>query len=434
PWYGHAEIGNTGFRFVRIDLLDEAELDITRLRAVFLYRDLRYRGSFRCNDERLNRIWQTGAYTVHLCMQDLLWDGIKRDRLVWLGDMHPETKVISSVFGCVDIVPDSLDFVRDRTPLPGWMNGISSYSLWWVIIQHDWYRYHGTREYLEAQRPYLLGLLTLLREQIGPEGAERLAGHRFLDWPSSGEETAIHAGLHALLTMALEAGADLCDVLGETDAEYACLNAAKKLRLHTPGATPSKVANALLALAHYAEPAAVNRDVLAVDPCKNVSTFYGYYVLQARGAAGDYAGALDLIRRYWGTMLDFGATTFWEDFDLEWTRNAGRIDELVPEGKQDLHADFGNYCYKGLRHSLCHGWAGGPTAWLTEHVLGVSPVEPGCGVLKVEPHLAGLRFAEGRFPTPHGDLEVRHERRADGGIETNVKTPTGVRVIRGDRG
>lgn len=27
------------------------------------------------------RSWLTGAYTVHLNMQDYLWDGIKRDRL-----------------------------------------------------------------------------------------------------------------------------------------------------------------------------------------------------------------------------------------------------------------------------------------------------------------------------------------------------------------
>ena len=39
-----------------------------------------------------------------------------------------------------------------------------------------------------------------------------------------------------------------------------------------------------------------------------------------------------------------------------------RIDELVPPGKKDLHGDFGAYCYVGFRHSLCHGWASGPTA------------------------------------------------------------------------
>ena len=67
PFWGTHEIGNTGFRFVRIELVDpDKYVALKGVRAVFLYRDLPYRGSFRCNDERLNRIWQTGAYTVHL--------------------------------------------------------------------------------------------------------------------------------------------------------------------------------------------------------------------------------------------------------------------------------------------------------------------------------------------------------------------------------
>ena len=32
-------------------------------------------------------------------------------------------------------------------------------------------------------------------------------------------------------------------------------------------------------------------------------------------------------------MLDRGATTFWEDFDLEWLDGSGRIDELPKEGQ-----------------------------------------------------------------------------------------------------
>ena len=110
----------------------------------------------------------------------------------------------------------------------------------------------------------------------------------------------------------------------------------------------------------------LNDDVMAVGGARGMSTFYGYYVLQARARAGDVRGCLECIREYWGGMLALGATTFWEDFDIEWAKDAVGIDELVPEGARDIHGDFGNYCYKGFRHSLCHGWASGPTAWLSE--------------------------------------------------------------------
>ena len=127
-------------------------------------------------------------------------------------------------------------------------------------------------------------------------------------------------------------------------------------------------------------------------------------------------------------MLDLGATTFWEDFNLDWLPEAAGIDELVPEGKKDIHGDFGAYCYKGFRHSLCHGWASGPTAWLSRHVLGVEIVEPGCAKVRITPHLGDLEWAEGAFPTPFGPIRVRHERLSDGRIDTTVDAPDGVKV------
>lgn len=114
PWLGVMEVGNSGFRFARIDLLDDSvELHIKEIRAISVFRDIPYKGSFRCNDERLNRIWQTGAYTVHLNMQEYIWDGIKRDRLVWIGDLHPEVMTVNTVFGYNEVIPKSLDFIRD---------------------------------------------------------------------------------------------------------------------------------------------------------------------------------------------------------------------------------------------------------------------------------------------------------------------------------
>ena len=99
---GTVEVGNTGFRFVRIDLLDQnRSVPLLGVRAVFLHRDLEYKGSFTCSDTLLNKIWNTGAYTVQLCMQDYLWDGIKRVQVVWIGDMHPETMTLLSVFGAM---------------------------------------------------------------------------------------------------------------------------------------------------------------------------------------------------------------------------------------------------------------------------------------------------------------------------------------------
>jgi hypothetical protein len=431
PWLGSLEIGNTGFRFVRVDLEDTGRsIPLVGLRAVSLMRDLEYKGSFECSDPRLNRIWETGAYTVHLNMQDYLWDGIKRDRLVWIGDMHPETKTILSVFGGHDIIPRSLDLIRDETPLPKWMNGISSYSMWWILIHHEWYRYTADRAYLEQQRAYLLALLTQLRNCVDADGREDLPEGRFLDWPSRADKQATHAGLHALLVMTLDSGAELCETLGEPEQAAGCRETATRLRGYVPKPGMSKQAAALMALARLSDAGLLNREVMAAGGAARMSTFYGYYVLQARAQAGDIQGCLDCIRDYWGGMLDLGATSFWEDFDLAWTENAARIDQLVPPGKTDIHGDFGNYCYLGFRHSLCHGWASGPTAWMSEHVLGVRILEPGCQRVSIKPHLGDLAWAKGTVPTPRGLIHVSHVKQADGTVASEVQVPTGVEVVR----
>lgn len=432
PWLGKKRVGPSGFRFARIDNADPTiPVQLSQVRAVLQLRDLPYLGSFRCNDERLNRIWEVGAYTVHLNMQEYLWDGIKRDRLVWLGDLHPEVSTVHAVFGPQTVVNRSLDLIRDVTPPTDWMNGISSYSMWWVILQEDLWRHGGDRAYLAQQQNYLARLLRHLATFVGPDGRETLNGMRFLDWPTSENQKAVHEGLQAMLLLAFASGERLMATLEDAETAGLCRETRARLLRHRPESSGRKSPAALLVLAGAADAAETARQVLALDGPRDLSTFYGFYVLQALAEARQPETALEFIRKYWGTMLDFGATTFWEDFDLEWTRGAGRIDELVAPGQRDLHGDCGAYCYVGLRHSLCHGWASGPTAWLSQHVLGVQPVEPGCRVVRIDPQLGDLAWAEGTYPTPRGVLRVRHERRADGSVKSKISAPAGVRVVRG---
>ena len=431
PWLGVAEVGNSGFRFVRIDVEEaNADLLIKEVRATFGYRNIPYRGSFRSDNQRLNDIWMTGAYTVHLNMQEYIWDGVKRDRLVWIGDLHPEVMTVSTVFGYNEIIPKSLDLIRDMTPVPEWMNGISSYSIWWLLIHRDWYYYQGDLAYLRQQKAYLTTLLGHLMTKIDKNGKEMLDGNRFLDWPSSANQKGVDAGLQALMVMAMDAGAEMALALEDKDLAKKCQEASRKLKRYVPDHNQSKQGASLMAIAGLMDAKKADKEVIRVGGSQKYSTFYGYYMLEALAKAGNYQEALDRISEYWGAMLDLGATTFWEDFNIEWTKNAGRIDELVPEDKVDVHRTYGDYCYKGFRHSLCHGWASGPTAWLSRHVLGVQVLEPGCKKVRIEPHLGNLKWVEGTFPTPHGDIRIRHEIGADGRVKSDIQAPEGVEIVR----
>lgn len=47
-----------------------------------------------------------------------------------------------------------------------------------------------------------------------------------------------------------------------------------------------------------------NREILSVGGAKGFSTFLGYYTLSAIAESGDYDGAIEAMKQYWGGMLD----------------------------------------------------------------------------------------------------------------------------------
>ena len=430
PYYGSIEIGSTGYRFVRLDLLtDDMLVNLKEVTAILRYRDIPYEGSFNCSDQRLNEIWMTGAYTVHLNMQEYIWDGIKRDRLIWLGDMHPETSTISYVFGEDESVYSSLDLAVKQYPLPNYFNGMSAYSMWYLIMQYDWYMHFGNIDFLRKHGDYIKGLVDLIDTKVDAEGNDELGGGRFLDWPSSPNEKGVHSGYRALIVWAMNDAAKLCRILGDEPQAKKAEAIVARLNKKIMPSNNLKQAEGLMAIAGLKSAEDAAKAILEGGP-KGFSTFYGYYMLQALAMDGKYAEALDIISKFWGGMLDLGATTFWEDFNLDWVDNVGRIDEFVPAGKKDIHGDFGAYCYPGFRHSFCHGWASGPTAWMSQHVLGIEPLEPGCRKVSVKPHLGNLEWAEGTYPTPMGNIYVKHVRQADGSVKSTIKAPKGVKVVK----
>ena len=125
-------------------------------------------------------------------------------------------------------------------------------------------------------------------------------------------------------------------------------------------------------------------------------------------------------------MLKMGATTFWEDFNLDWMENSAPIDEITPEGMNDIHGDFGAYCYKNFRHSLCHGWASGPCPYLSHYVLGIRPIN--ATTYEIKPDLADLEWARGSYPTVKGIITVSARKTTDG-VKIEYTVPEGINVI-----
>lgn len=417
------EFGNTGYRFVKVESLKTTAY-LKTVQGIFVYRDIEYKGSFECNDEKINQIWKTSAYTVHLNMQDYIWDGIKRDRLVWLGDLNPEILTICSVFGYDDVVPKSLDLGIEMAELNGWMNTIPSYTCWWVIDQYDWYMQNGDKDYLKSRSEYLFQTLEKIISNVKDNG-ELTLEYFFCDW-SSRETPDEVIGTYGVAIKSLLCGKNLCEYLGNNDLAEKCEKNVEYLLNRKFTEFKNKQTASLYALAGGIDCNEISNKLLLKNRAEGLSTFLAGYVLRTLAKAGYTEDAVSIMREYWGTMLDLGATTFWEDFDMDWvTDKTVGIDKLVPDDMVDVHGDFGKYCYTQFRHSLCHGWASGPASFLSQVVTGIEILEPGCKKVRIKPDLGGLKYIKTKYPTPYGIIEVE----AEEGKEPKIIVPEGIELV-----
>ncbi len=426
PSYSDQEWGQTGFRFVKVELQDaNAKLLFKTIPAVFIYRDIPYIGKFECDDPKINKIFETAVYTCHLNLQNYVWDGIKRDRLVWIGDMHPEMLTTRSIFGPLDIVPRSLDFAKGQTPLPQYMNDMAAYSMWWLLIVRDYYYYTGDEKFIESEKDYFLELLKIFCDKVNDDGTDTI-GNYFVDWPTHDKTKAEISGVRSLLRIALQSGAEIAEHFGrEKLAETARYKADVLLKISGEHEGQKQVA-AFMSMAGMLSLEECEK-VIKASGEKGLSSYLLFYTLKEL-AKSDSESALELLKNYSYGMLDKGATTFWEDFDPSWAENTGNITELPSDGLDDIHGDRGAYCYIGFRHSFCHGWASGAVPFLMEEIMGVHIVEKGCKKLVISPKMSGLKYIKGTYPTPYGPVDIHLEMKNEK-VVSNIKAPREIEVL-----
>ncbi len=360
--YGDMTIGETGFRFVRIDLLEEKYIYFKNIFCVNEMFSQEPIYTYQGNDARIADIFWTAKRTVDLCASSgLIWDGIKRDRMVWIGDLAPEVMALSSIYGRVDAIEKTMEVGKEIAPLPKFMNGIYTYSMWWIIILADYYKELGCVEFTQKQLPYFVGLLDALDGMVDDEGNLNTQIRYLVDWPTKDTPDEL-TGVRAIFLMAMNAALELLKAF-ELPTDVA--EKIKKKLNKQPICVQAK--KQVIALKYFATGELTDEEYakLIEGRAKGFSTFMSYYVLSAI-ASRDEQLAIELMKEYYGAMLDRGATSFWEDFNIDWLEGSGRIDEH-DDTKKDIHGDHGAFCYVGFRHSLCHGWSAGVVKFIKEH-------------------------------------------------------------------
>lgn len=364
PSYSNVALFKSGFRFLRIDFLNKDRGAFIKTIALQIKKEERkpiyiYQGK----DELIKKIFETAKRTVDLCsLNGLVWDGIKRDELVWAGDLHPEALALSTLYGRSKELEASIDFLRKGHPLPQYMNGFPTYSLWWMAVVSDYYFNNPSNfSFIKRQLNYIEGLVKQFDDTIKDNGDLNLP-HYFVDWQTVGSVDE-NPGSRAIAIIGINKARSLLKAFN-LDIKH-CDSALKKL---TKVEIVVKEKKQAVALKYLATGKMNDKEyqLLISGGAEGISTFMSYYVLNAI-ASRDKNLAIKTMKEYFGAMLDLGATTFFEDFAIKWKDNTSRIDEFAKPGQNDLHRDFGKYCYEGYRHSLCHGWSAGIIKFIKDY-------------------------------------------------------------------
>ncbi len=454
-----------GFRFEAIELrtpgtieLSGAGLDFAAYRAT----PAEYQGWFISSDDELNRMWYAGAYTAQLDMvpvgiascfdKPVIFDGAKRDRAIWSGDLMVSDPVALLSLGSngAPYVSGSVDAFMDIQAADGRLTSAVgfrgcggfdyavTYSHYSAMIAVQYYRYTGDTDYITGLLPNLEAATAYGASRLDENGLIVTNDNDYWQTRQTGEVTEYNLAYYELLQdmIWLESHVGTQEMVDKYTADAAALKDAINTHLfneeaglyqHTDSrpdvfpldanmnavktgvAPPDKVQYIL----DYFKAAWVEHGSEISQPPPSMTDPYGHTIeplnntweMLARLRSNDAEGALELMRRLWGLQVDpnsgYFTNTFWEF--------------VLANGLPSRGFD-----------SLAHAWGAGPTQVLTEAVIGATSVDPGYATFQVKPQPVDIGWAQGQVPTAFGPMTVKWAQNTDTAMfHLEVTAPAG---------
>jgi len=365
-------------------------------------------------------------------------DGAKRDRLVWSGDLWWAQRMFGYAFaselpyvrgsiellafnqtpeGFVHAAPYAENAVRPKRGDWGLFQS-DEFSAWLIPVIWDWYLYTGDRIAAERLYPAVRADLEYLLGNLGKDGIfeQRVETSKHATHHFATGDTTHRSYMNILLWKCCVDAASLAETLGKVDdaaaARVAAAGLAKAIRAAfwdeprgcflraTEWRVPAFEANALALATRFATEA----DAARIAPHLQRHNHGKFQMLAARGKFeyGMTAAALDMLACHnWYALLDpdwKGTRTTYECMALH---TKGQGDEAHPDTA--IGSLYPNY------------------------LLGLEPTEPGWTKFVCRPQTDGkVTFAEGRVPTPHGDIAAQWKLTANrAGMALALTVPTG---------
>lgn len=396
-------------RFVELNFNLESDLEISDFSVDFFSYDFKLQADFKApGNPDLENIWNVSWHTARCCAHEHYEDCPYYEQLQYAGDSRVQALISYAATGDGTLgrqalrhfdwsrLPDGL--TQSRYPNV-FTQVIPEFSLIWVLMIADYYRYFGDRTVIAEHMKGMRNVLDFFEEHRGSEGlVTKVDGWNFSDWAKdwpagksdrdSGEPETI---LNLFYAEACRSAWYMCNELDLPDTAQSfadrrlkTLDAVNALCFdHSRGLyrdVPSRDwfschANALAILAD-AVPAEllVERGMrLADNVSLNQPTLYfNFYILEALKKCR-IADAFMRKLEPWKQMLDLGFTTFPECPSLD-TR------------------------------SECHAWSASPVYEFITGLLGISPALPGFEKVNMAPLLIKGLDLEGKVPVGRGRI------------------------------
>ena len=443
---GRQKIGNSvydrGFKMVQVVLRNfTAPVEIHQVKAI----DNRYpfvrRASFNCDDMLLNQIWDACCETLESCTTDVFTDCPWRERSFWVNDLIVENRTSLQAFGVSEVHRRAFRLAFSEAREGGIIPGVcpcpidrDSFvlvptNLFVIFMLKDYLMYSGDKELIKELIPSIISILKTFSKWEDERGFILPPDKywNFFDWGFEINRISLCGKLTSLLSyLYITAMKNVIELAKSTNEKIDCVKYQAKIKNTSSNLEKyffkedekrladwvengkcsghsSQLAHAFALLS--GECSQVNRryfeDALSDENLLMPEMYLHYFVFHAMQLCGKEQDGLERIRKYWGNIVKTGSPTIWE---------AG----IYKHGKDAFGGDG----------SLCHGFATAPIDFFQTVILGVKPLSSGFDTFKVEPKALSINFAEGRIPTPHGNIFIKWERE-DNYLKIELKVPAG---------
>ncbi|HZR13117.1 MAG TPA: family 78 glycoside hydrolase catalytic domain [Acidimicrobiia bacterium] len=426
-----------GFRYLQIDDPGEplARDDVVALTRHTAVPD-EHAAAFASSSPTVDAVFELGRHSALFTAQEQFIDTPTREKGPWLWDGFNESQTAMAAFGEQDLTRKSLlEFAQSQVRYwsngavnkiyPTGLGGLDINEFTEIYPEWVWQYWldTGDRTLLAHVYPALVGVARYVADSIDPSTGlvtNLPSTSVYYSFPVVTRLNVLGANVFARVA---EVAAVLHRPAPELDAQRArraALVHAINARLTRPDGIYVDGLNA-----DGSQVAQTSQDTSA---CALV---YGVVPDARRGAVGAYVASLGLTAppRTAGEVLDALALT---------GQDAALVHVLTDrnaDGWANILARGGTFTWEVwepsdiIGDSMSHGWGANVLVEIQRALLGVRATDGGYGTFSVAPPSAGLAWARGRVPTPHGDIVVSWQRDARGGTRLRLTVPPGATAI-----